>query len=307
MSSLSPSLVSPVSHVSHVRSHSSAAPPPDVQQRGGDVVSPSRSREVHVLFEELDATVDSAAAGRTLTVKTVFDGIAAELTRLGPTYTRLRDPHGAFAPYATLPELIRPLTHGKTAEDHRARCSLVTALLATHQQRPHRLWSALLLRAFRPMLCKTWKKLVGAEPEERLALLLTSFQEAIGRVSPHRDPHPDRIGMYVRQATRKRVFAKLARERDWEGVTSADADPDLERDPRTRDEPAVVGARARLLAVRSLGHVDLVGTLGHHGALWDLVRRQHPTASKQEQARIYSRLRDRRRRMVARMRGRPAK
>ena len=82
-------------------------------------MSPARSREVHVLFEELDATVDTAAAGRKLTVKTVFDGIAAELARLGPTYTRLRDPHGAFAPYATLPELVRPLAHGKTAEDHR--------------------------------------------------------------------------------------------------------------------------------------------------------------------------------------------
>jgi hypothetical protein len=267
MSSLSLSLVSPV------RSHSFAAP------------EPAEPRDTE----------------RSFTMKTLFEGLESELARLGLVYARRQLEHPAFAAYPTLPGLIERLTHG-AKEEREIRSSLVCAILEVHRKSPHRLWVALLLRAFRPMLRKTWKKLFGAAPDERLALLITSFQETILRVDPTRDPV--RIAMYVRQGTRKRVFAKLARELDWETVGFG-PDVDLEPDPRTLEGPPVAGAwlRGHRLPKGAQVDGDLVGTLGHHGALLALVRRKHPTATQQEQARIYSTLRDRRRRMVTKMRG----
>ena len=142
------------------------------------------------------------------------------------------------------------------------------------------------------MLRHVFKKLLGAHREERLALLLTSFQEALRRVDPYRDPV--RIAMYVRQATRRGVFAALGEQRDWEEIGfGEDAD-------ETPDERA----EARMLAVecvRDMPDLELLQTRTEHGALWEWVEQEVP-GTKKDRLRAYKRLRQRRHRLVMMLR-----
>ena len=237
---------------------------------------------------------------RTMTIKTLFERLSSELGFLAPVYARRHTEHPTLAAQPSLPDLIELLARG-AEEDKPVSSAIVCALLELHQRSPHRLWAAILLHAFRPMLRNTWKKLLGSHREERLALFITAFHEAILRVDPQRDPV--RIGMYVRQATRKGVFTKLREEREWQKVGFGE-DADLEPDPGAVETPPV---RENLL--RQLGlpqaHAELVATLGQHGALLALVRRDHGSLPEAEQSRIYSRLREHRKRIVLQMRGRP--
>jgi len=229
---------------------------------------------------------------RTLTLKSFFHGLSEELDRLAPRYAA--NPPAELAPFPTLPALLVGLTDPET-RGTLVHGSLVCSVIAIHQSTPHRLWVAILLRAFRPMIKRTFKKLVGGDREERLALLLTSFQEALRRVDPRRDPL--RIGMYLRQATRSGVFADLREERDWEGVgfgTEADELPDSE-------------AQAKALAIEWLRDTpdaarELVATAADHGALWALVRRTHPALARPAHLRIYRQLRYRRKQLLAELR-----
>jgi hypothetical protein len=231
---------------------------------------------------------------RRLTLKIVFEGLAGELDQLAPLYERTRPE--ALSAYPTLPGLVGRLTRKdpqpQTGETSQAE--LVCAVLAAHQATPHRLWVAVLLRTFRPMLRHVFKKLCGSDREERLALLLTSFQEAVRRVDPHRDPV--RIAMYVRQATRRGVFAALGTQRDWEQVgfgVDADETPD-------------VGEEARTAAAERVCHLpdlQLLRTRAEPGALWEWVRRKVP-GGETEQRRAYHRLRQRRLRLVVLLRNR---
>jgi hypothetical protein len=205
---------------------------------------------------------------RFLTLKSLFVGLDRELDLLAPTYAALHTAHPALAPYATLPSLLERLLAGP--RDH-AKKALLAELVAIRQSDPHRLWVAILLRAFRPMLRNVWKKLFGSDRQERCALLLLAFQDAIGHVDPRRDPL--RIAMYVRQATRRRVIVALTKELRWDEIGFGE-DPDEIADDRVPDTPAVYGARA---TQRLLGR----------GALWAHVRRTHPTLTTKEQARLY--------------------
>jgi hypothetical protein len=144
------------------------------------------------------------------------------------------------------------------------------------------------------MLKHVFKKLCGADREERLALLLTSFQEAIRRVDPCRDPV--RIAMYVRQTTRRNVFAALGDQRDWEEVGFG-VDPDETQDERAE---ARTTAAERL---REMPDLELLRTRAEHGALWEWVQREVP-GTRKDQLRAYQRLRQRRHRLVTMLRSR---
>jgi hypothetical protein len=237
---------------------------------------------------------------RTMTMQTLFERLSSELAHLGPIYARRHVDHPALAAYPSLPELVARFAVA-AEEDKATRSAIVCALLDLHQRKPHRLWAALLVRAFRPMLRKTWKELYGSNREERLALLLIAFHEAIQRVDPHKDPV--RIGMYVKQGTRKRVFDKLKKEIDWRNMGFGE-DADLELDPRTLERPPLKGSALRSLGLPKGAEADLVATIAQHGALWSLVRREHGSLPKEEQSRIYSRLREHRKRLIAKLRGR---
>jgi hypothetical protein len=260
----SPSTSSEVPMNPCLASHSSTPSPTEVPMKTSAEACPSTSAEVPMKKNR-----------RTLTPKSLFRGLARELRLLAPQYARLRADRPALAPYATLPALIARLTKG--ASD-KAKSELVAALLAIHQEAPHRLWSALLIRAFRPMMARLWKELFGTDGEERLALLLLSFQEALQHVDPHRDPV--RIGMYVRQATRRRILVALGYEHRWSAMGFGD-EPDEQVDPHAVDA-SVVTERAAVLT-----------ELRRPGALAAHIRRVHPSLSRTEQARIYHQLRRR--------------
>jgi hypothetical protein len=233
-----------------------------------------------------------------MSLNTLFRSVKSELLLLAPSYEVRRLDHVALAPYETLLSLLTKLT---SKDDLEGRAAIVSVLLELHQTKPHRLWGTLLLQAFRPMLRNTRKELYGGSPDERDALLLAAFSKAIQRVDAHRDPV--RIGMYVRQATRKAVFHELAKEIEWESVGFG-SDADLEPDPRS----LLCGAwlcegTHRQRALFSGRKFDLVGTL-ERGALWSYVRRTYPALGEREKLRLYCRFRQRRRRLIARMRSR---
>jgi hypothetical protein len=208
---------------------------------------------------------------RVLTLQTLFRGLARELELLAPVYARLRAPHAGLAAYPTLPGLLARLT----SEPHDdAKKELLAAIVAIRQGSPHRLWVAILLRAFRPMLRKLWKRLFGSDRQERLALLMFAFQEALREVDPTRDPV--RIAMYVRQATRRRVIASLVKEVAW-GEDGFGEDADTVPDEREAESPAEQRRTMRQLLQR--------GVLAAH------VRRRHPTMPADDQAQLCQTLR----------------
>ena len=231
---------------------------------------------------------------RPISLKSTFVGLNTELALLGPVYERLRPLE--LEAWPTLSSLVGRLTEPakQQADGHRA---LICSILAIHQSAPHRVWVAILMRTFRPMLRKVLKRLIGADRQELVALLLVSFQEAIRTIDPHRDPL--RIAMYVRQATRRALFAQLRREFAWREVGFGD---DV-------DEQPDVDSSARPLAIEWLrdtpeGDRELVATIAEHGALLNLVRDNHAGACPREQLRIYAHLRRRRDRLAADLRDR---
>jgi hypothetical protein len=207
---------------------------------------------------------------RALTPQTLFHGLARELDLLTATYAKLHAAHPALTPYPTLPILLERLTTGPRDDTKK---ELLAALIVIRQSSPHRLWVAILLRAFRPMLAKLWKKLFGSHYEERLALLIFSFQEAIRRLDARRDPV--RIGMYVRQATRRKVIELLTEEIQWGEVGFGEDADEIESG---QDPPPTERVRS-------------VEKLLGRGALLAHVRRRHPALPADEQARIYGNLR----------------
>ena len=214
---------------------------------------------------------------RVLTPKSVFHGLAQELDLLGPTYAKLQVAHSALSPYPTLASLLARLT---TAPRDDAKKELLAALIVIRQSDPHRLWVAILLRAFRPMLAKIWKELFGSDTQERLALLLLSFQAAVAHVDACRDPV--RIAMYVRQGTRRRAIVALSKELRWNDMGFGE-----EADECSEASEA-----------QSQSHPRTVRPLLRAGALHAHVRRAHPTLSAEEQTREYQKLRRRVRRAL---------
>jgi hypothetical protein len=231
-------------------------------------------------------------------LKALFAGLESELATLAPAYAARRGAHRLLRPYSTLAALVAKLDE-RDVEGRPQRASILCLLIHLHRSSPHRLWTSLLLRAFRPMIRRVASKLRGADAEERGSLLLSAFLESLGRVDTRRDP--GRIALALRQKTRRTVFRALAKESAWQRV-GFDLDADEVADPATVDAPLLRGVWLRGRGMPDGARMELLGTLGDHGALWDLVRRTHPSLPPKQQARCYGRLQDRRRRLVARLR-----
>ena len=136
--------------------------------------------------------------------------------------------------------------------DLRTRRRLICAVIAEHQAAPGPLGAAIVLHAFRGMLVHLSKSLRGVDDsDEADAFVAAGLLEALKRVRPERDP--DRIGMYVRQETRRAVFAALRRDArarqysqaDEEAVAAAATIPNRERSRRERTSPRRAPSAAR--------------------------------------------------------------
>jgi hypothetical protein len=238
-------------------------------------------------------------------VKEFFVALSRELAMLAPRYDAQRLEHPVLASYGSIDALFAETEHkkqGKKKVVSPEGSAILVALVELHAKTRDRLWGALLLRAFRPMLLNVARRLRGGSRDDRDALLLMSFQEALLRVDPLRDP--SRIAMYVRQETRRRVFRALGDELEWQDVGFG-TDADLCADPQSPPEPSLLSRRWKASkAVCKGAPPGLLDTSVDRGALWSLVRKEHAELPAKEQARIYRRLQKRRHRIVGRLRDR---
>jgi hypothetical protein len=230
---------------------------------------------------------------------TILRELPREFARLGPSYLTRRATHPAFAPYPTLDSLVKKLTQ-YTPESREERLALIGVLIELHRQAGHRVWTALLLRVFRPMLNKIREKLVGGTPEDLDAALVTSFLEAIRLVDTAKDP--PRTPRFVRWRTRRLVFRALKVEASWEDVGFGE-DHEVVPDPCTEGELLLIGVWLREENADAES-IELVRTLFERGALSALVRRRHGELSPKEHQRVYRRLQDKRLRLIRRFRRR---
>ena len=231
--------------------------------------------------------------------------MSAELALLAPRYDTHRVEHPVLASYGSVDALFaetEPKKQGKKKVVSPEGSAILVALVELHAKTRDRLWGALLLRAFQPMLENVSRRLRGGSRDDRDAVLLMSFHEALLRIDPLRDPA--RIAMYVRQETRRRVFRALGDELEWQDVGFG-TEADLCADPRTPPEPSLLSRRWKASKAMCKGAPPvLLDTSVDRGALWRLVRKEHGSLSAKEQARIYRRLQKRRHRIVGRLRDR---
>jgi hypothetical protein len=238
-------------------------------------------------------------------LKAFFAALSDELALLAPRYDTQRLEHPILASYGSIDALFaetEPKMQGKKKVVSPEGSAVLVALVELHAKTRDRLWGALLLRAFQPMLMNVARHLRGGSRDDRDSLLLMSFHEALLRVDPLRDPA--RIAMYVRQETRRRVFRALGDELEWQDVGFG-TDADLCADPQSPPEPSLLSRRWKASkAVCKGAPPSLLDTAQDRGALWSLVRKEHAELPAKEQARIYRRLQKRRHRVVERLRDR---
>lgn len=133
-----------------------------------------------------------------------------EFHRLGRLYAAVADGHPVLGAFPTLGSLLAALA-GRGQADPGTRRRLLCAVIAAHQAAPGPLGGAIVLHAFRGMLIGLSRSLVGAgDADEADARVMAGLLEALPRVRAGHDP--DRIGMYVRQETRRAVFRALRRD-----------------------------------------------------------------------------------------------
>ena len=238
-------------------------------------------------------------------LKSFFAALSGELALVVPRYDARRLEHPVLASYGSIDALFaetEPKKQGKKTVVSPEGSAILVALVDLHAKTHDRLWGALLLRAFRPMLLNVARRLRGGSRDDRDALLLMSFHEALLRVDALRDPA--RIAMYVRQETRRRVFRALGDELEWQDVGFGTG-ADLCADPKSPPEPSLLSRRWKASkAVCKGAPPSLLATAHDRGALWSLVRKEHAELPAKEQARIYRRLQKRRHRLVERLRDR---
>jgi hypothetical protein len=234
-----------------------------------------------------------------------FGTLTAELALVAPRYDAQRLEHPVLASYRSLDALFaetEPKKQGKKTVVSPEGSAILVALVDLHAKSRDRLWGALLLRAFRPMLLNVARRLRGGSRDDRDALLLMSFHEALLRIDPLKDPA--RIAMYVRQETRRRVFRALGDELEWQDVGFG-TEADLCADPKSPPEPSLLSRRWKASkAVFKGASPSLLDTAQDRGALWTFVRKEHGSLPAKEQARLYRRLQKRRHRLVGRLRDR---
>jgi len=238
-------------------------------------------------------------------LKEFFAALSAELALFAPRYGARLLEHPVLASYGSIDALLaetEPKKQGKKKVVSPEGSAILVALVDLHAKTRDRLWGSLLLRAFRPMLLNVARRLRGGSRDDRDALLLMSFHEALLRVDPRRDP--TRIAMYVRQETRRRVFRALGDELEWQDVGFG-TEADLCADPTSPPEPSLLRRRWKASKAVFKGvPPSLLDTAQDRGALSCLVRKEHAELPAKDQARIYRRLQRRRHRIVGRLRER---
>jgi hypothetical protein len=219
---------------------------------------------------------------------------------LARAYAARSKEHPTLLAYPTLPALFSALSRDGAPMHTRSEvlCALVTRWHETRDP----VWSTILLRTFDGMLGRVRARLRGFDRADAECFVTVSFLEALTRVRPSRDPA--RIAMYVRQETRRRLFASLKRDDDEEDFVS-DVDLDSVPDPATL-EPLEDQIAAWRLPPERVTDQELLRACAIRGGLRLLTRHLLPDASRRNQEHFYRRLLKRRTRLASRPRAQGA-
>jgi len=224
-----------------------------------------------------------------------------EFLRLSRLYAARTGAHPALGANPTLGSLLSALS-GKGRADPDTRRRLICAVIAEHQAAPGPLGAAIALHAFCGMLVRLSRSLVGVDdPEDADGIVVAGFIEALRRVRPGRDP--DRIGMYVRQETRRAVFAALRRDaRAREGLDEDEESVAIECDA-IADPESLAPLEDRLLFYRprvdAIPDETLLTAHAVRGGLRRLAEHLFEDASPLERRRVYRQLVGRTRQLLA--------
>jgi hypothetical protein len=229
-------------------------------------------------------------------LRSLLGNLPAQIAHLSSAYVVAAREHEALAPYPTLAPLLDALgPPGKRSTPERK--ALIALLVQVHQTRPHTVWSTLLLHVFTPTVKKLRKELHGGDVDTRDGVLVEVFQELLLRV---RADDPARIFLYVRQALRRGAFRAMKEVFAWQQVGFG-TEPDLEADPTTEIEPALIGVWLKGHGTRP-EQAELLATLVDHGGLQALVDRRHGSLDEAGKARAFRRLQKQRQRLVRALR-----
>jgi hypothetical protein len=201
-----------------------------------------------------------------------------ELDRLAPRYASVCAQHPPLSAYPALPALVSRLAdpeENKSEASKQERSVLLAAVIAAFQPTHDRLWGAILVAAFRPIVATT--HLYGADPEEREGIFFAALVEVVDKLDVRE--RPDEVHAAVWRAAKRALVRKLRRHAAWTEVGFGD-DADLTPDHTSfLPEPySRCGSRA---AARRTGPTSISSSGCSSGArsgrTW---RPSTPTASK---------------------------
>jgi len=244
--------------------------------------------------------------------------LAQELVRFAPRYASRCAEHPPLAAYPTFPALVDRLVDPKKNKSHagqRERAPMLCAVIEAYQKTHDRLWGAILVAAFRPMLEK--KRLYGADPEEREAVFFAALTEVVEKLDVRKNP--EHVHAIVWRRAKKSLVRKLVRHKAWTEVGFG------ENAERTQDQASWLPQP--LLAAWMLSHaanaattgafsdshpagagaedrpdLDLVIRVAEWGSLAAYVDAEYGALAPAARARVYARLSRRHRRALAELR-----
>jgi hypothetical protein len=223
-----------------------------------------------------------------------------ELERLAPRYASLSVEHAPLSTYPTLASLVDRLTDpkkNKSRTAQRERSELLSAIIGAYQPTRDRLWGAILVAAFRPMLAT--KRFYGADPEEREAIFLAALTEVVGKLDVRQ--RPDQVHAIVWRSAKKVLVRKLRRQTTWSEVgfgDDADATPD-----RTSSLPEPwLAAWLLSRGAKDRPDLDLIVRVEEWGSLKAYVEAEYAALPPTERSQVYGRLQRRHRRAVCQLR-----
>jgi hypothetical protein len=223
-----------------------------------------------------------------------------ELKRLAPSYVSACIDHAPLSPYPTLASLVDRLTDREKNKSHaaqRERSELLAVVIGAFQPTHDRLWGAILVAAFRPMLAT--KRFYGAEPEEREAIFFAALTEVVDKLDVRQSP--DQVHAIVWRRAKKALVRKLERQTAWIDVGFGD-DADATPDPTSWLPEPMLAAWLLSRGAEDRPDLDLVLRVHEWGSLMAYVKAEHAALSPRERSRIYERLKTRHRRAVADLR-----
>jgi hypothetical protein len=223
-----------------------------------------------------------------------------ELGRLAPRYASVCVEHARLSAYPTLASLVDRLTDRKKNKSRAAQCErseLLAVVIGAYQATHNRLWGAILVAAFHPMLAT--KRLYGADPEEREAIFFAALTKVVDKLDVRQ--RPDEVHAIVWRSAKKALVRKLQRQTAWTDVGFGD-DADATPDPTSWLPEPLLAAWLLSRGAEDRPDLDLVVRVQEWGSLRAYVESEYPALPGAERSRVYGQLYRRHRRAVAELR-----